>query len=135
MEAKKSLLNNIALVFVVLTVLGAGILLFSLKPESNKEGSGDTISTSGDKQIIDLTAKGGYSPSVINAAADKDTILRVNTNNTFDCSTALTIPKLGVQKNLPSTGKTEIALGIQKAGAEINGTCSMGMYSFKIKFS
>jgi len=95
--------------------------------------SGSTVNT--DKQILDLRAKGGYSPSVIMAAANKETILRVNTQNTFDCSSAFTIPSLGIRRNLPATGSTEIALGSQKPGTEIAGTCSMGMYNFTIKFT
>ncbi len=135
MEVKTSTLNNIGIATVVIVLIVSGVLLFANTPNSNVESNTDVVSTSGDTQIIDLTAKGGYKPSVINAVAGKETVLRVNTNNTFDCSSALTIPKLGVQKNLPPTGKTEISLGIQKAGTEIDGTCSMGMYSFKIKFT
>lgn len=135
MIIKKDSLKNFALVLVIAILLVGGIILFSKKGSTSNEGTSESVSMSGETQIIDLIAKGGYSPAVIIAAADKETILRVNTNNTFDCSSALSIPKLGIQKNLPLTGKTEIALGIQKAGSEIEGTCIMGMYNFKIKFS
>ena len=62
-------------------------------------------------QYLDLTAKGGYFPSVINAKADIKTILRVKTASTFDCSSALTIPKLKIRKNLPPTASTEVLIG------------------------
>jgi len=139
MEVKKSTLSNIAKIFMGLVIITGAVFLLSNRPVTSSElsigNNINVVTTSGDKQIIDLTAKGGYSPSVITAQANKETILRVNTKNTFDCSSALTIPKLGIQKNLPATGATEIILGIQKPGSEIDGTCSNGMYSFKIKFS
>jgi plastocyanin domain-containing protein len=133
MEVKKSVANNIVIAIVVLVLIAGGFFLFSNKP--NETANQNVVSTSGDKQIIDLTAKGGYSPSVITAEANKETILRVSTNNTFDCSSAFTIPKLGINKMLPASGKTEFPIAAQAPGTEIDGTCSMGMYSFKIKFS
>ena len=135
MEVKKSALNNIVIAIVIVVVLLGGFLLFSNKPASNEQSNVNSVSTSGDKQIIDLTAKVGYTPSTITAKAEKETILRVSTNETFDCSSGLRIPSLNISKNLPATGQTEIALGSQKAGTVIDGTCTMGMYSFKIKFS
>ena len=86
-------------------------------------------------QYLDLTAKGGYFPSVINAKADIETILRVKTASTFDCSSALTIPKLKIRKNLPPTASTEVLIGAQPAGTKLLGTCSMGMYSFNLVFN
>lgn len=135
MEVKKSVANNILIAIVILVLIVGGFFLFSNKPESTPNGNVNAVSTSGDKQIIDLTAKGGYSPSVITAEANKETILRVSTNNTFDCSSAFTIPRLGINKMLPASGKTEFPIAAQAPGTEIDGTCSMGMYSFKIKFS
>lgn len=135
MEIKKSQLNNIGILFLLIIILGAFVLLFLNKPSSSNDSLINPVSLSGEQQVIDLTAKGGYTPTLINAKANRDTILRINTKNTFDCSTALVIPKLNIQKNLPVNGVTEISLGIQQPGAEIDGTCSMGMYNFKIKFS
>ncbi len=86
------------------------------------------------KQIINIKAKNGYTPYIIEAKANVDSILRVNTNNTFDCSLALRIPTLNVDQMLPITGNTDFNIPSQESGSEINGTCSMGMYSFKINF-
>lgn len=135
MDIKKSQLNNLGIFALVLVIFGTFIFLFSNRPSSTNDSLINPVSTFGEQQVIDLTAKGGYTPAVINAAANKDTILRIHTKNTFDCSTALVIPELGVQKNLPVNGVTEIPLGAQLPGSEIDGTCSMGMYFFKIKFS
>jgi plastocyanin domain-containing protein len=135
MEIKKSTLQNISIGFLVL-VVALGLIAFLIGGDkSNPESANtDAVSISGDEQIIDLTAKGGYSPRIIEAKANTKTILRVSTNNTFDCSSALKIPELGISKNLPATGKTDIEIAAQEPGSEIDGTCSMGMYDFKITF-
>lgn len=119
----------------------AAALIISNKPaisntptEQKTSTLGASVVKDGDKQIVELTAKGGYSPAVVQASANKGTVLRVKTNNTFDCSSALTIPALGVSKMLPPTGSTDIEIGSQQAGTQLDGTCSMGMYNFSIKF-
>ena len=84
-------------------------------------------------QIIEITAKGGYTPRVSIAKAGIPTILRFNTNGTFDCSSSVRIPSLDIFKYLPQSGTTDIDLGIQSAGT-LNGSCGMGMYPFEIQF-
>ncbi len=86
------------------------------------------------KQIIDITAKGGYSPRVVVAKAGVPTVLRVNTNGTFDCSASVVIPKLSYQKFLKPTGTEEIAITAEQAQGTLQGLCAMGMYNFQIKF-
>lgn len=86
------------------------------------------------RQIIDITAKGGYSPRVVNAKAGVPTILRVNTSGTFDCSSSLVIPKLSYQKFLPPSGVEEIVISAEEAQGTLQGLCSMGMYNFQIRF-
>ncbi|OGI22153.1 MAG: hypothetical protein A2808_03980 [Candidatus Moranbacteria bacterium RIFCSPHIGHO2_01_FULL_55_24] len=85
------------------------------------------------KQIIRLTAKGGYFPLKSTAKAGIPTVLQVSTNGTFDCSSSLRIPEKNITKNLPPTGVTEVDLGVPEAGL-FQGTCSMGMYPFEIDF-
>lgn len=87
------------------------------------------------KQIITVTAKGGYKPRKVAAKADMPTLLRMKTQSTFDCSASFIIPDLGIEKMLPATGTTEFDLGTQVGGTEIVGLCSMGMYSFTITFT
>lgn len=86
------------------------------------------------KQIVSISAKGGYSPRISKAKADMPTILKVETTGTFDCSSALSLPSINYQKNLPPSGVTEIELPPQKAGSTFEGLCAMGMYGFKIAF-
>jgi Cu+-exporting ATPase len=84
-------------------------------------------------QVLDISAKGGYTPTSQNAKAGVPTVLRVSTVGNYDCSSSLRIPSLGVSQRLPPNGETLIALGTPDAGT-LRGTCSMGMYSFEINF-
>ncbi len=85
-------------------------------------------------QIIDISAKGGYSPREVVAAAGMPTILRVRTSGTFDCSASLVIPDLSYQKFLQASGTEDIPISAEQAQGTLQGLCSMGMYGFQIKF-
>lgn len=85
-------------------------------------------------QIISIKAKGGYAPRVTTAKANIPTEIRVQTNSTFDCSSALTVAAAGFRENLPPTGETSIALAAQQPGATVQGVCAMGMYAFAVNF-
>ena len=100
----------------------------------NAGGDTSTVSLVDGKQIIDITAKGGFSPRFISAKSGIPTVLRVKTDGTFDCSASLVIPKLSYQKFLPSSGTEEIAIAPEQAQGTMRGLCGMGMYNFHIKF-
>ncbi len=121
-------LLSIFLIFTTIVITGRNA------SSSQSPSLGTSIINTEGKQIVELTAKGGYSPASVNAEAGKDTVLRIKTNNTFDCSAALVIPSLKISRMLPATGTTDIALGVQSAGSKVEGTCSMGMYRFSINF-
>ncbi len=93
----------------------------------------DAVNTDG-KQIIEISVKGGYSPKVSTAKAGVPTVIRLITNNTFDCSSSISIPSIGYRKNLPRTGTTDVDVPVQIAGTKLHGSCSMGMYSFVVNF-
>lgn len=106
-------------------------------PRSTVDGDSGTLPTVAivdGIQIIDITAKGGYSPRVVVAKAGVPTTLRMGTNGTFDCSASLVIPKLSYQKFLPPSGTTEVAISAEQAQGTLQGLCSMGMYSFQVRF-
>ncbi len=84
-------------------------------------------------QFITINAKGGYTPTKSIAKSDIPTILRFDTNGTFDCSSSVRIPSMNISKMLPQSGSTDIDLGNPKLGT-LQGTCGMGMYSFEIEF-
>ncbi len=86
------------------------------------------------KQIIEVSAKGGYYPRKIVAQAGMETILRMKTNGTFDCSSSLAIPKLNYRTSLPPSGTVDIPISASASNGILRGLCSMGMYSFEINF-
>lgn len=115
-------------------VVIAGFALY--KPAAQTPEVGGVVATidASGKQIVDITARGGYSPRLVQAQAGRETVIRVTTKDTYDCSVSLVIPKLDYRKFLSSTGVEEIPVSAQQAQGTINGICSMGMYSFKIVF-
>jgi len=129
---KKLLTNIIYMVVIVFFALLVLFLLFFDKRHNSSNISGVEIEKG--IQYIDITAKAGYFPRIIEAQNGIETKLRVITQNSFDCSLALRIPSLGISNNLPATGETVIPLGVFKKGDVLEGTCSMGMYGFKINF-
>lgn len=94
----------------------------------------NNVTVENGRQIVTISAKGGYLPRISEAKADMPTTLRVDTNGTFDCSASLNIPSMNYQKNLPATGVTDIEIPAQKAGSTFEGLCGMGMYKFQIAF-
>jgi plastocyanin domain-containing protein len=137
MQVQITTLKKIGIGFgvAVLIALGlAGAVLLSLnRPAPTASVSNVTLDANG-KQIVQVQAKVGYAPMLSEAKANTPTILRMTTKSTFDCSSILLIPKLGVTKNLPPSGNTDIEIAPQPAGTVINATCGMGMYSFQVKF-
>lgn len=126
-------LQNIGFIILTVAVVGGLFVLLSNKPAA--VASTDNVSIAEDgRQAIDITAKVGYFPALTHAQAGVDTVIQVNTKSTFDCSVALTIPQLNYNQMLPASGVTKIALDPQPAGTVLTGICTMGMYSFQIKF-
>ena len=123
-------------------ILGLGLLvsliIISSNPKNNSTQEStiikNNVSLEGGKQIITLSAKGGYSPNISKAKSGIPTLLKVETKNTMDCSLSLVIPDLKYRNFLPSSGSTEINIPPQPAGKTLQGLCGMGMYGFKIVF-
>ncbi len=87
----------------------------------------------GNKQVIEINVRGGYSPRVSEATSGIPTIIRMKTKNTFDCSSAVSIPSLKINTYLENTGSKDFDIGVQEPGM-LSGMCSMGMYNFSIDF-
>lgn len=122
---------------VAITIFVGGVILLAqggndsekITPSTNNVGIIDK------KQVITINAKGGYSPRMTTAKADMPTVIKVMTNGTFDCSSALTIPSLNYRTNLSPSGVTEVEVPPQKSGTTLQGLCAMGMYNFSVKFN
>lgn len=93
--------------------------------------SANNVSVVDGQQVVEITAKGGYTPRVSTVKAGIPTVIRFNTKGTFDCSSSVRIPSLNIDRLLPASGVTDITLGTLEPGV-LNGTCGMGMYPFQL---
>jgi plastocyanin domain-containing protein len=115
-------------------ILFATIIIFLATQSESAPADGKNVSVVDGKQIIEITAKAGYSPQKTIAQANLPTILKVKTTGTFDCSAALNIPNLKYSEVLPMNGTTEIPVPTDKTSGKLQGLCAMGMYNFEIDF-
>ena len=131
-------MNKTLIALLLISVLAIGGMVVALRSSSSDSPTGGggqaNVRLVDNQQIIEITAKGGYRPRVTVAKANTPTTLNVRTDGTFDCSTALTIPAIGYRTSLPPSGVTSVTIPPQPPGTTIKGLCSMGMYSFSIKF-
>lgn len=124
-------------ILIAAVLIGGAIVLVSGNKDSNigTQQAANNVSVVDGKQIITINAKGSYSPKLTTAKAGMPTVIKMNTQGTFDCTSALTIPSLGYRNNLPPSGETLIDVPPQKAGTTMKGLCAMGMYNFSINFN
>ncbi len=122
------------LIFIVTFIIMGSIIFLGKNNVSNSQDENNVNIVNG-KQIIIIKAKGGYSPRVTKAKADIPTVIKMVTNGSFDCSSAVSIPSLNYRNNLPQSGETLIDVLPQKAGTKMQGLCAMGMYNFSIEFN
>lgn len=125
-------------VIVASIVIAGGIIFGAFMLAKNNSqpdnpASVQNVTVVDGKQIIEIEARGGYSPRKSAAKAGVPTILRFKTSGTFDCSSSVRIPSLGVNKILPQSGTIDIDLGDQTSG-RLQGSCGMGMYPFEVDF-
>lgn len=128
--------NNIIIFSVVIAILLIGGVIWlgqSGKTNSAQDTPVNNVYMEGENQIVEIRAKGGYSPMRSTAKAGIPTILRMDAEGTFDCSAFVRIPKLDISESLTMAGSTDIPLGVQGPGV-LSGGCSMGMYPFEIVF-
>ena len=120
-------------IFLIAIAIIAALLLFRRSSSQVPQVSQvSNVTVVDGTQYIDIDVKGGYRPQASVAKAGLPTVLRFKTSGTFDCSSAVRIPALAINKTLPPSGSTEITLGTLQAGT-LEGTCSMGMYRFSIE--
>ncbi len=128
--------STVIAIIVAAAIIG-GAIIFTSKGNSSQVADTSTnannVSIVDGKQIVEVSAKGGYHPKNSIAKGGIPTVLRFTTNGTFDCSSSVRIPSMGISKNLPPAGSTDIDLGSPQV-ATLQGVCGMGMYSFQIDF-
>jgi plastocyanin domain-containing protein len=123
------LLITMAIIFII------GAIKSYEVPNSSSTTPNSNVTVVNQQQIVKILAKGGYSPRSTTAKANMPTTLQIETNNTYDCSSSLSIPSIGYRSYLPPLGKTDIPIPAQKPGTTLQGLCSMGMYNFQINFN
>ena len=128
--------NNTFIIVIIGIVLLSGLLLLKQNPSSsstNQDSETTNVSIVNNQQIVTITAKGGYTPAKSVVQSNLPTVIRFDTNGTFDCSASVRIASKGISKTLPSNGSLDVNIGTLQAGETVQGTCSMGMYRFEIK--
>ena len=131
-------MNSTAISIIIVGLLVGGLIVFSRPNDNSNTPSAplvNNVSVEGKDQIVEITAKGGYTPKVSAAKAEMPTILRMKTQSTYDCTSSINIPTLGIKKILPSNGVTDISIPPQKLGTRLNVLCAMGMYTTAIDFN
>lgn len=133
--------KTVAIIILLGFSVAGLILLFSggrndpvttdLDPPIVREG---TAVVENGVQYVDITARVGYAPRRIVAEKGRDTVIRIHTQNTYDCSSAVVIPSLGYEARLEPTGVAEVPVPAAKAQGTLEGLCSMGMYRFSVIF-
>lgn len=135
--------RNISIKFIVISlVISFSLILFTIfviNSSSTKKENGiqneisSNVIIENDTQIITVTSKmGGYVPKIIYAKSAIPTVLKIESVNSYGCERAFTIPSLNISEELPNNGTTTFDL--KSPQKDILGTCSMGMYTFLIKF-
>ena len=126
---------SLTAIIVAGVLIGGGFMLTkgNSQTEADTQVSAHNVTIIDGKQIIEISAKGGYQPRKSTAQAGIPTVIRFDTNGTFDCSSSVRIPSIGISKLLPQTGSTDVDVGTQKI-ATLQGTCGMGMYPFEVEF-
>lgn len=120
-------------VIVAAVLIGGTFILTRSGGDAGQVANANNVSIVDGKQIIEISAKGGYQPRKSIAKAGIPTIIRFNTKGTFDCSSSVRIPSMNISKSLPQSGTTDIDIGSGQLGT-LKGSCGMGMYPFEVEF-
>jgi plastocyanin domain-containing protein len=120
-------------IIIAIVLIGGAFMLANNGGGAGTTANANNVSIVDGKQIIEITARGGYQPRNSVAKAGVPTIIRFVTNGTFDCSSSVRISSLNIFKSLPQTGSTDIDVGTQAIG-KLVGSCGMGMYPFSVEF-
>ncbi len=120
-------------IIIAIVLIGGAFMLANNSGGAGSTANANNVSIVEGKQIIEITARGGYQPRNSVAKAGVPTIIRFATNGTFDCSSSVRISSLNIFKSLPQTGSTDIDVGTQSVG-KLVGSCGMGMYPFSVEF-
>lgn len=110
-------------------------------PISNSAGIGPGVqsdplaqATQAPNTVTLYVTNSGYQPRILIAPAGQTIHLNLVSQDTYSCSRAFVIPALNISAVLPETGSQVVDLPPQKAGTQMQFTCSMGMFTGTIQF-
>ncbi|MDQ3502245.1 MAG: cupredoxin domain-containing protein, partial [Actinomycetota bacterium] len=108
---------------VVLTGLGliAALAWYFFAPRTATDAR-----VEGGRQVVDVTVKGGYSPSLIRVEAGTPVRLRFHRQENSDCTSRVVFPNLRKSASLEAFGMTTLDLEIAEPG-EYSWACGMNM--------
>lgn len=143
-QGRLTLATGVIVLVVAVWTLGSGLKLGGWWPQ-DAQRAGVAAGTSSDQPPVRVSPDGrqtitvqartaSYGPATITAKSGAPTKLVVSTRNTNGCVRSFVVPEHGVQKILPTTGRTTIDLGTPKSGT-LKYSCGMGMYSGQIRFT
>lgn len=84
-----------------------------------------------DKNSIDITVEGGYSPNVISIPKGKPTTINFTRKDPSSCLEEVVLGDFKIRKYLPLNQKTPITITPEKTG-EFDYACGMNMFHGKI---
>lgn len=137
--------SNLLVVVITIFLIGWAVRITKWNKSSDPTSTTEWTTTAGTvssnvtetagKQEITIEAWNGYNPKITMAKANMPTELKIQWKNAYGCESAVRIPALKYSKNLEANWSDVIQLVAQAPWTVINGTCSMGMYNFQIKFN
>ena len=125
--------NTFVTVVIVLLAILIALFIFIRGDNDDKSMVVQNVEIKDDIQYVTINGKGGYFPNITKVESGLPTKLVIKTKGTYDCSAALVISDVNFQKTLAPTGEEVVDLGILEPGQVMQGTCGMGMYSFKVE--
>ena len=125
---------------IIAVIISLLLIILVITATSNPQSSqgeelgiSDNVKIEEDTQVVRIISQmGGYTPRVIYANKNIPTTLEIESVNSYGCERAFRLPSLNIYEELPNNGITTFELG--SPSNDILGTCSMGMYTFVIKF-
>jgi plastocyanin domain-containing protein len=128
----KFIINTI--IIIVIVVAGGSLLVWRMNGSARKTDTSRTATSlgaatvEGVQEVTINVESTRYTPSTVSVKLGQKVKLNLVTKNTGGCIRSFTIPSLGINKSLPTTGTTSVEFVPTKKGA-IPFACSMGMYT------
>lgn len=122
---------NKVIVLVVATALIGAIVWWFFGKRKNDVASSRRV---GDKQVIEVTVNGGYSPSLISLQKNVPAEIIFTRTDPSSCLEEIVFPDFGIREKLPLNQPHIVKLN-PDTDEEITFACGMNMFFGKIHIS